>query len=87
MRQAKKRSADHTIGRSREGLNSRFYVVVDARGLLVHVVVTQGQASEETAVPALIDGLPPAQISALAGATTPKLLSRSSPHMACALKP
>ena len=53
----KKGGPDHAIGRSRGGLSTKIHAVVDAHGLPVRFVLTPGQASDKTTLPALIDGL------------------------------
>ena len=57
----KKGGPDHAIGRSRGGLSTKINAVVDERGLPVRIVLSAGQASDKAAVPALIEGLPPAR--------------------------
>ncbi|MBN8957012.1 MAG: IS5 family transposase, partial [Rhizobiales bacterium] len=56
----KKGGADHAIGRSRGGLSTKIHAVVDQDGLPVRLLITPGQASDKAAVPALLQGLPPA---------------------------
>jgi hypothetical protein len=57
-RRRKKAGADHAIGRSRGGLSTKINVRVDARGLPVRIVLSQGQAADKAAVPALVADMP-----------------------------
>ena len=57
-RRRKKGGPDHAIGRSREGLSTKIHAVVDQDGLPVRIILTAGQASDMTAVPELLAGLP-----------------------------
>jgi transposase len=54
----KKGGPDHAIGRSRGGLSTKIHAVVDQDGLPVRIILTAGQASDMTAVPELLAGLP-----------------------------
>lgn len=54
----KKGGADHAIGRSRGGLNTKIHAVVDQDGLPVRILLAAGQASNMTAAPDLLAGLP-----------------------------
>ena len=57
----KKGGPDHAIGRSRGGLSTKINALVDEQGLPIRIVLSAGQASDRAAVPALIEGLPPAR--------------------------
>src|ERR1700694_4680501 len=57
-RRRKKGGPDHAIGRSRGGLSTKLHAVVDQDGLPVRIILTAGQASDMTAVPQLLAGLP-----------------------------
>src|SRR5579862_6167914 len=57
-RRWKKGGPDHAIGRSRGGLSTKIHAVVDQDGLPVRIILTAGQASDMTAVPDLLAGLP-----------------------------
>src|SRR6201992_950549 len=57
-RRWKKGGPDHAIGRSRGGLSTKIHAVVDQDGLPVRIILTAGQASDMTAVPQLLAGLP-----------------------------
>ncbi len=54
----KKGGADHAIGRSRGGLNTKIHAVVDERGLPMKLLLTRGEASDKAAAPALLRNLP-----------------------------
>src|SRR5690606_16706379 len=60
-RRRKKDGPDNAIGRSRGGLSTKINALVDERGLPVRIVLPAGQTSAKAAVPALIEGLPPAR--------------------------
>lgn len=58
-RRRKKGGPDHAIGRSRGGLSTKINAVVDQAGMPVRLVLSQGQSSDKTVAPLLIDGLKP----------------------------
>ncbi len=59
MRQAEKRGPDHAIGRSRGTLNTKINAVVDGSGLPVALSIAPGQASDQAAVPDLVERIAP----------------------------
>ncbi|MGY4594532.1 transposase [Bradyrhizobium sp. GM22.5] len=61
MQPVEKGGPDHAIGRSRGRLSTKINAVVDENGLPLRIVLSAGQASDKTAVAALLEGLPPAR--------------------------
>ena len=59
MRRAVKGDPDHAVGRSRGGVSTKINAVVDAAGMPVRIVLSQGQSSDKTVAPMLIQGLKP----------------------------
>jgi transposase len=59
---AKKRGADHCLGRSRGGLTTKIHVVVDAQGLPIRLGLTAGQAHDGQIADTLLDHLGPRTI-------------------------
>jgi transposase len=57
MWRAVKGGPDNAIGRSRGGLSTKINAVVDHRGMPVRIVLSQGQSSDKTIAPTLIEGL------------------------------
>nr|WP_190273040.1 IS5 family transposase [Rhodopseudomonas palustris] len=49
----------HAIGRSRAGLSTKINAVVDEAGLPVRIALSQGQSSDKTIAPMLIEALRP----------------------------
>jgi transposase len=54
-----KKGPDNAIGRSRGGLSTKINAVVDQAGMPVRIVLSQGQSSDKTVAPSLIEGLAP----------------------------
>ena len=50
---------DNAIGLSRGGLSTKIHAVVDHEGLPVRIVLTAGQAHDQSAVPSLLSDLAP----------------------------
>nr|WP_293335530.1 IS5 family transposase [Parvibaculum sp.] len=72
----KKGGEDHAIGRSRGGLSTKIHAVVDQDGLPVRLHLTQGQASDKTTAPLLLDALPPSTVVADRGYDSMALVER-----------
>ena len=58
-RRRKKGGPDNAIGRSRGGLSTKINAVVDQAGMPVRIVLSQGQSSDKTVAPAVLEGLAP----------------------------
>jgi transposase len=58
----KKGGPDNAIGRSRGGLSTKINAVVDQQGMLVRIVLSQGQSSDKTIAPTLIEGFKPDRV-------------------------
>jgi len=55
----KKGGPDNAIGRSRGGLSTKINAAVDQAGMPIGIVLSQGQASDKTIAPVLIEQLEP----------------------------
>jgi len=58
-RRWKKGGPDNAIGRSRGGLSTKINAVVDQAGMPVRIVLSQGQSSDKTVAPTVLEGLAP----------------------------
>ena len=64
MQPAKKKmtALDEALGRSRGGFSSKLHIAVDALGNPLRFTLTQGQRSDVTQAPALLDSYQPAAV-------------------------